>query len=304
MIDKLRGAMSALITPFDDQDEVDYAALRTLVDRQIENGIDGLVACGTTGETPTLSPREQEGVIKTVVEQVGGRVPVIAGTGSNNTRASVEQTKRAREWGADAALVVVPYYNKPSQDGMYEHFKAVAEAGGLPVIAYNVPGRTVADLLPETIVRLHSDGHIVGIKDATANLIRATDTIRSLDTKPFAMMSGDDFTILPFTAVGGVGVISVVSNIAPGSTARLVRLGMEGKLDEGRHLHNRIVALSHAMFVAPNPVPIKAALALAGWCRPDTRLPLITADESVRETVRRALETFAGQNHSLDGFMS
>lgn len=304
MIERLRGAMSAIITPFDDRGEVDIPALEKLVDAQIEHGIDGLVACGTTGETPTLDASEQERVIRCVIDRVGGRIPVIAGTGSNNTKATVAQTKRAREWGADAALVVVPYYNKPTQDGMVQHFKAAAEDGGLPIVAYNVPGRTVADMMPETIVRLQSEGLIVGVKDATANMIRATDTLRQLDPdRPFAMLTGDDFTILPFVACGGVGVISVVSNICPGDTSRLVKLTAQGELATAQALHNRIVALTHVLFSAPNPVPIKAALALAGWCRADVRLPLVTADEAVRDRVRRALETYAG-DAPLDGFMS
>lgn len=304
MIEKLKGAMSALITPFDENKEVDIPALERIVDEQIARGIDGLVACGTTGETPTLDASEQERVIKTVIARAAGRVPVIAGTGTNDTRATAAQSKRAADWGADAALVVVPYYNKPTQEGMVRHFEAAREASGLPIIAYNVPGRTVADMMPETIARLQSDGIIAGIKDATANLIRATDTLRQLDPdRPFAMLTGDDFTILPFIAVGGVGVISVVSNILPGDTSRLVQLTSAGELSKARALHNRIVALTHTMFAAPNPVPVKAAMALAGWCRPDTRLPLVTADDALRDRVRWALETYAGRA-SLDGFMS
>ena len=303
MIEKLKGAMSALVTPFDDAGEVDIPALEKIVDAQLERGIDGLVACGTTGETPTLNADEQERVIRCVVDRVAGRVPVIAGTGSNNTKASVAQTQRAKSWGADAALVVVPYYNKPTQEGMYQHFKAVADDGGLPVVAYNVPGRTVADMMPETIARLQSEGLIAGVKEATANMIRATDTVRMLDPdRPFAMLTGDDFTILPCVACGGVGVISVVSNICPGDTSRLVRLATED-LSKARALHNRIVELTHVLFSAPNPVPVKAAMAIAGWCRPDTRLPLVTADDAVRDRVRRALETYAG-NAKLDGFMA
>jgi len=304
MIEKLQGAMSALITPFDEAGGVDVRALETIVDEQIARGIDGLVACGTTGETPTLSAEEQERVIKCVVERAAGRVPVIAGTGSNNTKATAAQTARARAWGADAALVVVPYYNKPSQEGMVRHFEAAHEEGGLPIIAYNVPGRTVADMMPETIARLQSDGVIAGIKDATANMIRATDTLRLLDPdRAFAMMTGDDFTILPFIACGGVGVISVVSNIAPGDTSKLVKWTSAGELSKARALHNRIVALAHAMFAAPNPVPVKAAMALAGWCRPDARLPLVTADDALRDRVRLALETYSGKA-KLDGFMA
>ncbi len=303
-IERLEGAISAIVTPFDDAGELDLKALRRLVEAQIERGIDGFVACGTTGETPTLDADEQERVVKTVLEAARGRVPVIAGTGSNDTRATVASTRRAASWGADAALVVCPYYNKPTQEGLYRHFRAVAEDGALPVIAYNVPGRTVSDLLPETIGRLVQSRSIIGIKDATANMIRTTETLANLPAGvPFAMLSGDDFTILPFVACGGRGVISVVSNICPGDTARLVRLAAAGDFAAARPLHQRIVLLSRALFCSSNPIPLKAGLHIAGWCGPATRLPLETADEQVTKTVRSALSAYAG-TESLSGFLS
>lgn len=302
-IERLHGALSALVTPFDPSGEVDIPALKRLVEAQIDRGIDGLVACGTTGETPTLSPEEQERVVRTVVEVARGRVPVIAGTGTNDTKTAVAATKRASQWGVDAALVVCPYYNKPTQEGIFRHFEAVGRDGGLPVIAYNVPGRTASDLLPGTIRRLVEARAIVGIKDATGSMTRTTETVLALPSDaPFALLSGDDFTILPFVACGGRGVISVVSNVCPGDTSRLVRLAAASSLGEARALHGRIVALSRALFSSSNPIPVKAALALGGWCRPDTRLPLETADEQVRSTVKSALSAYAGGD-GLEGFM-
>jgi 4-hydroxy-tetrahydrodipicolinate synthase len=204
----------------------------------------------------------------------------------------------------DAALVVVPYYNKPTQEGIFRHFRAVAEDGALPVVAYNVPGRTVADMEATTVGRLVEARAIVGIKDATANMIRTTETLAALpEGAEFAMLSGDDFTILPFVACGGRGVISVVSNICPGDTSRLVQLTAEGRYAEARPLHTRIVALSRALFCSSNPIGLKAGLALAGWCHPTTRLPLETADERVRGVVRAAMATYAGDPAAVEGFM-
>lgn len=301
LIEKLQGALTALVTPFDDNDAVDAKRLATVVERQIQQGIDGLVPCGTTGETPNLSAAEQELVVRTTLEVNRGRVPVVAGTGSNSTHVTVEQTKRSLEWGIDAALVVCPYYNKPTQDGMYAHFKAVYEATGAKIIAYNVPGRTVSDLMPETIARLANDGIIIGVKDATANMIRAADTLRLVGRdKPFAMLSGDDFTILPFVAVGGKGVISVVSNIAPGQTSRLVKSAAAADYATAQVLNDRIIELSRSLFVAPNPVPVKAAMQIAGWCPATTRLPLETADEATFETVRCAMNAFRGESPDAD----
>lgn len=303
-IARLRGALSAIVTPFDASGAVDEAALRRLVEAQIERGIDGLVACGTTGETPTLNADEQERVVRTVVDAAAGRVPVIAGTGTNDTRATVAHTRRAAGWGVDAALVVAPYYNKPSQEGMFRHFAAVADDGALPVVAYNVPGRTASDLLPQTIARLVERRAIIGIKDATANMVRTTETLSALpEGVPFAMLSGDDFTILPFVACGGQGVISVVSNICPGDASRLVKLVADRQIEEARPLHARLVALSRAMFSASNPIPLKAALAEAGWCGPVTRLPLEGADDRVRGIVREALTVYGGGEGAIRGFM-
>jgi 4-hydroxy-tetrahydrodipicolinate synthase len=303
----LKGAMTALITPFDDHDQVDVRALARIADTQITRGIDGLVACGTTGETPALSVDEQERVVRTVIEAANGRVPVIAGTGGNATKATVESTRRARSWGAEYALVVCPYYNKPTQEGLFRHFKAVHEETDMPIVAYNVPGRTVSDLLPETIARLVEIGAIIGVKDATANMQRATETLALIDRgKTFQLISGDDFTILPFVALGGVGVISVVSNLCPGDTSKLVKLTAAGKLDEARAIHERIVLLTKALFSVSSPIPVKAGMALAGWSKSHLRLPLDGPTEATTEVVRSAMHAYRGTKPpaSLEGFMA
>lgn len=303
--DRLQGALTALVTPFDADDNVDTACLAKLVEAQIEHGIDGLVPCGTTGETPTLSADEQERVVRTTIETAQGRVPVIAGTGSNSTKIAVANTKRAQAWGIDAALVVCPYYNKPTQEGMYRHFKAVYDETGIAIVAYNVPGRTVSDLLPETIGRLAEEGIIIGVKDATANMQRAAETLAAVGRdRPFAMLTGDDFTILPFVAVGGRGVISVVSNIAPGDTSRLVKETAAGNYDVARPLNDRIIALSRALFMSSNPIPIKAAMALAGWTPAAVRLPLVTTDEALSAKVGEAMHAYRGTKDSLAGWMA
>ncbi|MBX2812505.1 MAG: 4-hydroxy-tetrahydrodipicolinate synthase [Myxococcales bacterium] len=309
--DRLQGAMSALVTPFNAVGDVDVPALTRMVEQQLSQGINGLIVCGTTGETPTLTVEERGLLVRTVVETVRGRVPVLAGTGTNATRTTIAETRAAAQWGVDAALVVCPYYNKPTQEGILHHFRAVARDGGLPVVAYNVPGRTSSDMLPPTVAKLAREGVIVGIKDATADMIRATE-VRSMisESWPFALLSGDDFTILPFMACGGCGVISVVSNICPGDTARLVKLCLAQKYHEARVLHERIVRLSRALFSLSSPIPLKAALAEAGWCSAETRLPLMTANEETKAVVRQALLSYSGAlcspdaDRSLENFMS
>jgi 4-hydroxy-tetrahydrodipicolinate synthase len=304
---RLQGAFTALVTPFTQDDELDVPALRRLVEAQLAHGIDGLVPCGTTGETPTLTDAEQERVVRTVVECARGRVPVVAGTGSNSTKLCVEQTRRALAWGIDAALVACPWYNKPTQEGLYRHFKAVFEETGASIVAYNVPGRTASDLLPETIARLVSEGIIVAVKDATADMIRATETLSLLPAdRPFSLLSGDDFTILPFVACGGRGVISVVSNLVPGDTARLVREAAAARYEAARPLHARIVALTRPLFSVSNPIPIKAAMALAGWCSARPRLPLVEGDEALRARLTAAINRYRGApaDAPVEGFMS
>ncbi len=302
----LQGALTALVTPFDAQGEVDYVALTRNVHKQIEHGIDGLVPCGTTGETATLSIAEQEKVVRTVIEAGAGRVPVVAGTGTNATKETVERTLRAKSWGADAALVVCPYYNKPTQEGLFRHFKAVWEESGMPIVAYNVPGRTACDLNADTIGRLAELGAIVAVKDATADLARCAETLAAIGDRSVSLLSGDDFTILPFVATGGRGVISVVSNIAPRDTARLVTETVANNWAVARPLNQRIIALSRALFLVSNPIPIKAAMALGGWCAPTLRLPLVEAEAAITTKIKVAMNRYRGTSDetSLDGFLS
>ncbi len=291
----IRGAFTALVTPFDADGNVDLPAMKKIAEHQLAEGIDGLVVAGTTGEAATLTLEETQAAVEAVLEVARGKVPVVVGTGTNSTAKTVATTKRAMSWGVDAVLVVCPYYNKPTQEGMFQHFKAVHEAAGLPIIAYNVPGRTASDLLPETIARLVDIEAIVAVKDATANMTRAIDTLGAVDpTKPFVLMSGDDFTILPFVACGGAGVISVCSNVAPRDTALLVRETIDGDWDVARTLQRRLIDLTRALFCSANPIPVKAAMQMLGFCGPDPRLPLVTADDEVNTTVREALEIYGG----------
>ncbi len=267
-----RGAFTALVTPFRNG-SVDYDALKKLVDAQIEGGIDGLVPCGTTGESPTLTHAEQIKVIETVVDAAGGKVPIIAGAGSNNTTEAIEMATACKSIGVTATLQVMPYYNKPSQQGMRDHILNVAEASGVPVVLYNVPSRTVVDLQPETVSELAQHELVLGIKEATGDMDRAIQ-IREQCGEDLAMLSGDDFTLLPFLSIGGDGVISVGSNLVPGLFARLCAATREGKWDEARELQYKLQPLNRAMFCASNPGPLKAALASLGRMTHDVRSPL------------------------------
>ena len=268
----LRGAIVAIVTPFKDG-KVDEAALRELIEFQIEGGTDGIVPCGTTGESATMSHEEHDRVIELTVDAVGKRVPVIAGTGSNNTIEAIRLTRHAYEAGVDAALLVTPYYNKPSQEGLYQHYKAVAEAVPVPIVLYNVPGRTGINLLPETDARLSKISNIAGIKEASGDLKQISKIVELCDDD-FAVLSGDDFTVLPILAVGGRGVISVVSNIIPEDMAAMVDAFGEGSLDKAREFHYRMRPVMDACFLETNPVPVKAALAMMGKIEYEIRLPL------------------------------
>ncbi len=301
----MNGAWTALVTPFGERGDVDVRALRAIVEKQIERGIDGLVACGTTAETPTLRPEEQETVVRTVVEAADKRVPVMVGTGSHSTRQTIHQTLEAQKWGADSVLVVCPYYNKPTQEGMYQHFRAVHEETNVPIVVYNVPGRTASDLLPKTLGRLANEGRVVGIKDATADMARLVENQNAVGARPFSFLSGDDFTILPFVALGGHGVVSVVSNLLPGDTHTLIQKTQEGALSQARVLNQKIVRLTQRLFEVSNPIPIKAAMALAGWCLPRCRLPLVPADEALCARLREAMAAYQGEGTSsgLERFM-
>ena len=285
--ENLHGCFTALITPFR-AGEIDEPALRALVDRQIAGDVDGLVPCGTTGEAPALTAREWEQVVAIAVETAAGRVPILAGTGSNSTAASIERTRRARELGADGALVVTPYYNRPTQEGLYGHFAAIADAVDLPLVLYNVPGRTGVNLLPETVLRLADIPAIVGIKEASGSLDQASQIVNDAPAG-FVVLSGDDSLTLPIASVGGRGVISVVSNIAPEAVSALTAAYLAGDFASARAMHLALFDLCRAMFVETNPVPVKAAAALLGLCTPEVRLPLARLSDSGWLRVERAL---------------
>jgi 4-hydroxy-tetrahydrodipicolinate synthase len=283
----IKGVITALVTPFRN-DRVDEEALRRLVDEQIAAGIDGLVPVGTTGESPTLTNEEHIRVIQVVVEQVKKRVPVIAGTGANSTREAIELTLAAKAVGADATLQVTPYYNKPTQDGLYRHFKAVVDATSLPMLVYNVPGRTGCDLLPDTIARLCELPQMVGVKEATGNLQRAAQIIAKVGDR-ITMLSGDDATAMPFYAVGGHGCISVVSNVAPADMAAMWDAAAAGNWAKARELHYKLFPLSEGLFIEANPIPVKAAMAMMGKIADEIRPPLYPMTGANRDKVRKIL---------------
>ncbi len=285
--DTLHGCFTALITPFRDG-QIDEPALRALVARQIAGGASGLVPCGTTGEAPALSATEWERVVATVVATAAGRVPILAGTGSHNTAATIERTRRARDLGADGVLVVTPYYNRPTQEGLYGHFAAITEEVDLPLVLYNVPGRTGVNLLPDTVVRLADIPAIVGIKEASGSLDQASQIVHETPGG-FVVLSGDDSLTLPIMGIGGRGVVSVVSNIAPQAVSALAAACMAGDFAAGRELHLALFDLCRAMFVETNPVPVKAAAAILGFCTPEVRLPLAPLSDTARQRVEQAL---------------
>ncbi len=285
----LRGGFTALITPFRDG-AVDHNRLAAQVELQVKGGVAGVVPVGTTGESPTLSHEEHRAVIERTVEAVAGRVSVIAGTGSNATSEALELTKHAAAAGADAALMVNPYYNKPMQEGLYRHFMTVADAVDLPIVLYNIPGRTNITMLPETVARLATHEHIVAVKEATGSLDIASE-IRSLCDEDFAIVSGDDSLTLPLMSVGAVGVISVLGNLMPAKIVALVAAALAGDYEEARRLHLAVFPLCKGMLtLATNPIPIKAAMAMAGRDSGELRLPMTQLDDAGRATLRAMLE--------------
>lgn len=288
---RLEGSMVAIVTPFKDG-AVDHRSLRDLVEFQLAGGTDGIIPCGTTGEGATLTAQERYAVVKTVVEQVKGRAAVIAGAGSNATHEAIEGVKAAKELKADAALVVTPYYNKPTQEGLYRHYLALWEAARFPVVAYNVPSRTAVDLLPETVARLVKAGAIVGIKEATANMDRQVQLVELCGKDGLAYLSGDDFTVLPYVACGGHGVISVVANIAPRAMKALVVAARSGDLAGALQQQVAMAELNRIMFVETNPGPVKAAVALLGLAGPELRLPLAPVSEASLAKIRAAMLKF------------
>lgn len=288
---RLEGSMVAIVTPLKDG-AVDLQSLRELCEWQIAEGTDGIIPCGTTGESVTLTVRERYAVVKAVVEQVRGRALVIAGAGSNATAEAIDGVKAARELKADAALVVTPYYNKPTQEGLYRHYQAIWEATRFPVVAYNVPSRTAVDLLPETVARLVQSGAICGIKEATANLDRQVQLVELCGPDALAYLSGDDFTVLPYIACGGQGVISVVANIAPRAMKALVVACRGGDFASGLKLQAAMAELNRMMFVETSPGPVKAAVALLGRAGPELRLPLAPVSEASLARIRAAMQKF------------
>jgi 4-hydroxy-tetrahydrodipicolinate synthase len=282
-----KGSLPALITPFSGG-EVDEESFRAFVEWQIEEGSDGLVPCGTTGESPTLSHDEHKRVTEICLDQAKGRVPVIAGAGSNSTSEAVDLTRHAKEAGANAALVVTPYYNKPTQSGMYAHFKAVAEVG-IPVLIYNIPGRSIVDMSVETMAELAKLPNIVGVKDATAALDRPQLTKIAMNGTNFCQLSGEDGTAVPFLAAGGVGCISVTANIAPRMCSDMQRAWREGDLGTCMKLQDRLTPVHAAMFCEASPGPVKYAAELLGKCGSEARLPIVEIADSSKDTVRKAL---------------
>jgi 4-hydroxy-tetrahydrodipicolinate synthase len=293
-----RGALTALVTPLRN-DKVDEPALTRLVEQQIAGGVHGLVPCGTTGEASTLSTREHLRVVELTVHTAAGRVPVLAGASANDTRHAIELARLCKQAGAAGTLQVTPYYNKPTQAGLIDHFIAIAEASELPVVVYNVPARTGVDMLAETVATLARHPLIVGIKEATGDMTRAA-RIRELlpDPDGFDLLSGDDFTLLPFLALGGHGVISVTSNVAPAWISGLCDAAAAGRWDEARAWHYRQLPLCRALFGHPNPIPVKSALALLGRCAAEMRLPLLPIDPQSREgqALADALQTLGLQS--------
>ena len=282
------GSLIALVTPFDGNNRVDYSSLKRLIDFHVEQGSDGLVTAGTTGEAATLARSEHIELIGRAVEIADGRLPIIAGTGSNSTAQTVELSCAVADTGIDAYLIVVPYYNKPLQEGMYRHFMAVADAVEKPVMMYNVPGRTVADMLPETVARLAKHENIFGIKEATGDIDRLR-AIQDLVADGFKFYSGDDFTLLPFIEAGGHGVVSVSGNVAAAQVASLCRLALEGRSDEARELDDTLRALNEMLFVESNPIPVKWAVSQMGLIEEHIRLPLTPFSAQYHEAMRAAL---------------
>jgi len=285
----LKGSLVAIVSPMHEDGSLDLDAFRALLDWHIEQGTDGIVVVGTTGESPTVDFEEHCLLIKTAVEQVSGRVPIIAGTGANSTREAIELQAYAKRAGADMSLSVVPYYNKPTQEGLYRHFKAIAEAVDIPVIVYNVPGRTVCDMQNDTALRLAQVPNIVGIKDATANIERGADLIRRAP-RDFAIYSGDDGTGLALMLLGGHGVISVTANAAPRLMAQMCDAAIAGDLQRARAINNKLLGLHRHLFVEANPIPVKWVLQRMGRIKPGIRLPLTPLSSSFHDLLQSAMD--------------
>ncbi len=288
-LERLRGSIVALITPFNEDGSLDEGALKELIEWHIAEGTDGIVPCGTTGESATLSHAEHERVVELTVTTVKGRVPVIAGAGSNSTTEAIRLTRHAESVGADFVLSITPYYNKPTQDGLRAHFLAIAEATTIPMVLYNVPGRTGVNMLPPAVKATAQHPRIVGIKEATGDLKQVSDVIDQCPSD-FVLLSGDDFTILPTLAVGGKGVISVTANVAPRLNAEMVRAWEKGDCARAKAIHYAMLPLATALFGEANPIPVKAAVALQGRCRNVVRSPLTLASTATTKALTEAIK--------------
>jgi 4-hydroxy-tetrahydrodipicolinate synthase len=288
----LKGSLVAIVTPMQDGGALDLSAFSKLIDRHVASGTAAIVAVGTTGESPTVSVEEHCLLIRTAVEHAAGRIPVIAGTGANATSEAIELTAYAKKVGARASLSVVPYYNKPTQDGLYRHFRTIAEKVDLPMLLYNVPSRTVADLANDTVLRLAQVPGVIGIKDAASDIARTSELLRGLGAAgktDFAVYSGDDINALPLMLMGGHGVISVTANAAPKLMAEMCAAALAGDLAKARALNNRLLPLHRRLFLEANPIPVKWALAEMGWIKGELRLPMTALSAQHHETVRAAL---------------
>lgn len=286
----LKGSMVALVTPFT-RGRVDVRRLRALVDWHVKHGTSALVPCGTTGESATLSHDEHEQVIELVIEQARGRLPVIAGTGSNNTDEVIRLTRHAQRAGADAALLISPYYNRPTQEGLYRHFRAVAEAVNLPIVLYNIASRTGVNIEPETFGRLSTVRHIVGVKESSGSLEQMS-RIKQLCGERFVLISGDDALTLPVLAIGGTGVISVLANILPRQVAQLIHAFERGRLAEARRRHQHLLPITKALFLETNPIPVKTAMGLMRMIDPELRLPLCPLSDANHEKLAAVLRQY------------
>ena len=286
----LRGSMVAIVTPFRD-DAIDERALKRLIELHVEAGTSAIVPCGTTGESATLSFEEHDRVIDLVVQAVRGRVSVIAGTGSNNTREAIRLTKHAKDAGADGALLISPYYNKPTQRGLYLHFEAIAESVNIPLVLYNIASRTAVNIEPETFAQLAALKNIVAVKEASGNLEQMSRILQATNGK-LALLSGDDALTLPVLSIGGTGVISVTANIVPGDVKAMTEAFFAGRRDEAIRWHQQLLPLTKALFLETNPIPIKTAMGMLGMIEPELRLPLCEMSEANRERLRQALQAY------------
>ena len=290
---ELRGTFTALITPFTRNDEVDYEGLEKNIEMQLKSGINGLVVLGTTAETPTLTTEERDNIVKIAIEKAKGKVPVIIGTGTNSTKIAIKNTIKAEKDGADAALVVAPYYNKPTQSGLYDHFKKIADSVNIPIILYNVQSRTGVNIEPETVLKLATHPNIIGIKDASGDLKKSATVITTVKKEniDFSVVSGDDITALSLMAIGAKGIVSVVSNIAPKTIRTLTNLALENRFDEAQILYSDIFPLLTASFVETNPIPIKEAMNMVGLPAGKVRLPLSKLKEENRKALLKIVDS-------------